>query len=196
MIYSGPQGSASGDTSLGSLRLINLKEDGQEVSATPEGSKTLKWAVKNVERGTYLVEINPIGREYVQSARLGSVDLLREPVTIDSEQDPIEITFRDDGAEVSGTVEGSDGAVVVAIPSGGALFPPRTVSYISQEGATTAHFQMMLGPGDYTLYAVAAEGFEYTNPKVMERFESQSVHVSVSAKEKKEVNLKPIEVAP
>src|SRR6185369_14251687 len=101
---------------------------------TPEGAKTLKWVLKNVERGTYIVDITPIGREYVQSARLGNVDLLREPVTIDSEQDPVEITLRDDGAELSGTVEGSAGAVVVAIPTGGALFPPKTVSYISQEG--------------------------------------------------------------
>jgi hypothetical protein len=121
---------------------------------------------------------------------------LREPVTIESEQDPVEITLRDDGAELSGTVEGSTGAVVVAIPTGGALFPPKTVSYISQEGATAGHFQMMLAPGDYTLYAVESETVEYTNPKVMEKFASQGVHVSISPKEKKDVNLKPIEVAP
>jgi hypothetical protein len=196
MTYSSPEGTVSGETSLGSLRLLNLKDDGSEVFATPEGAKTLKWVLKNVERGTYIVDITPVGREYVQSARLGNVDLLREPVTIESEQDPVEITLRDDGAELSGTVEGSTGAVVVAIPTGGALFPPKTVSYISQEGATAGHFQMMLAPGDYTLYAVESETVEYTNPKVMEKFASQGVHVSISPKEKKDVNLKPIEVAP
>jgi hypothetical protein len=194
--YTSSQGTVSGETSLGSLRLWKLKDEEQVLSATPESAKTLKWVVKNVERGTYIVDVWPSGREYVQSARLGGVDLLREPVTIDSEQDPIEVTLRDDGAELSGTVEGTTGAVVIAIPSGGALFPPRTNSFISEEGSTKAHFQMYLAPGNYTLYAVGGDGLEYSNPKVMEKYASQGTSVSVSPKEKKDVTLKPIEVLP
>jgi hypothetical protein len=196
LVYSSPQGTVTGDTSLGSLRLTNYKEEGQDFYATPEGAKTLKWVVKNVQRGTYVVEVSPSTREYVQSARLGGVDLLREPVTIDSDQDPIEITFRDDGAELSGTIDGSETAIVVAIPSSGALFPPKTSAYFANEGATGARFQMILAPGDYTLYAIETDGIEYTNPKVMEKYASQGVHVSVSAKEKKEVTLKLVEAAP
>jgi hypothetical protein len=194
--YSDARGTVSGNTSLGSLHLVNLKEEGHEFYATPEGSKTLKWVVKGVERGTYSIEVTPSGREYVQSARLGGIDLMREPVTINSDQEPIEITFRDDGAELSGTIEDAAGAIVIAIPSGGALFPPKTGSFITDEGATTSHFQMMLAPGDYTLYAIAADGLEYTNPKVMEKYSSQGVHISVSPKEKKEVTLKLVEVIP
>jgi hypothetical protein len=118
-------------------------------------------------------------------------------VTIDSDQEPIEITFRDDGAELSGTIDGfSESAIVIAIPSGGALFPLKTGAYFSNEGASGAHFQMILAPGDYTLYAFGPDGIEYTNPKVMEKYVSQGVHVSVSPKEKKEVTLKLVEVAP
>ena len=194
--YSSTQGTVSGDTALGSLRLSSVKEEGHEFYATPEAAKTFKWVVRNVERGTYVVEVAPSSREYVQSARLGGVDLLREPVTITSEQEPIEITFNDDGAELSGTVDSAAGAIVIAVPSSGALFPPKTGTYVTGEGATTSHFQMILAPGDYTLYAVQSDGLEYTNPKVMEKYASQGVHISVSSKEKKDVALKLVEVAP
>jgi len=59
----------------------------------------------------------------------------------------------------------------------------------------TSKFNLSLPPGDYTLYAFDAEGIEYMNPKVMERYATQGAHISVSANEKKEITLKKIEVA-
>jgi Carboxypeptidase regulatory-like domain len=172
------------------IRLAPVGE-GEEVYASTEGDpKNPKLAI-NVERGTYIAQVLTNGMVYVQSARLGSVDLLREPVLIDSDQQPIEVTVRNDGARLSGTA--SAAATIVAIPTGGILTPPSAHAFSNGTGA--AQFQMELPPGDYSLYAFDDfDAVEYSNPKVMEKYESKGMRVSLAAKEKKEVTLKVIEV--
>ena len=187
--------SNGGGGPMASVRLIPVDGDGQEYSGGMRGGKDAKLTVSSVEPGRYMVSVDPINRGYAQSARLGSTDLLREPVMIDSDADPIEITLRDDGAELSGSVENGMGALIVAIPSDDVLFPPRTFAN-GTENSTTGKFRMNLPPGEYTLYAFNSDGVEYSNPKVMEKYSSQGVHVSVSAREKKELSLRLIEVLP
>src|SRR6267154_2471679 len=57
--------------------------------------------------GSYAVEVNAWGRWYAQSARSGSVNLLREPLVVpgSGHVPPIELLLRDDGATVTGTVK-------------------------------------------------------------------------------------------
>ena len=169
-----------------------VRDGGTEAYGNVEGDpKNPRMVINNVEPGTYSAEFGTNGMVYVQSARLGSVDLLRDSVNIDSDQEPIEITVRDDGARVSGTVDGI--ALIVAIPSGGSVSPPKTQSFQQQDGS--GHFEMLLAPGDYTLYAFDNfERIEYASPKVMEQYASKGVKISLSAKEKKDVTLKTIEV--
>lgn len=189
----GGDSSSSDTTPSASLRLISTKEEEQGAFMSLEGGGKKGWWLKNVERGTYIADVSANNTGYIASARLGAVDLLREPVTIDSEQNPIEITVRTDGAQLSGTIVGGPQALIVAISSDGVLIPPRAGAY-SQNGSPK--FQMYLAPGDYTVYAMDPEGIEYTNPKVMEKYSSYGVHVSLASQDKKEITLTKIEVTP
>jgi hypothetical protein len=183
--------SGSSDTNpSASLRLMSTREDDQGAFMSFAGNKK-GWWLRNVERGTYIAEVSANSAGYIASARLGPVDLLREPVTVDSDQNPIEITVRNDGAQLSGTIAGGSQALIVAISSDGVLIPPRAGAY-SQNGSPK--FQMYLAPGDYTVYAMDPEGIEYTNPKVMEKYASYGVHVSLASQDKKEIKLTKIEV--
>jgi hypothetical protein len=186
-----PSSSSNGNP-LAMVRLISTSEEGQAAFMTPLGNKLQRWGIKNVERGTYIAEISSNGPGYVASARLGGTDLLREPVTIESDQDPVEIIVRNDSGQLSGTVVGGSQLLIVAIPSDNVLYPPRAGAF-SQTGA--AKFQMNLAPGDYTVFAMDPEGVEYTNPRVMEKYASYGVHVSISPQEKKEITMTKIEVA-
>jgi hypothetical protein len=84
---------------------------GRDVSARPvEGTDNRKLTIANVRPGRYRVVAQTING-YVASAQSGGIDLLKQPllVGIGGAVPPIEITLRDDGAEVSGTVEGVTG---------------------------------------------------------------------------------------
>ncbi len=193
--YSQGDGAHMENAPMVNVRLVNTEENGPEADSTLDGIKNPRWVVKNIAPGTYMAEINPIGAGYVQSARLGSIDLLRERVTITSDQDSIEVTLRNDAAEISGTIDSPAGSLLVAIPSSTVLFPPKT-GVVGSGVDSTSKFNMSLPPGDYTLYAFDAESVEYLNPKVMEKYATQGVHISLSSREKKELTLKKIEVTP
>jgi hypothetical protein len=192
--FSQGDGARMENAPMANVRLLNTEENGPDADGTLDGIKNPRWVVKNVTPGTYMAEISPIGAGYVHSARMGSIDLLRERVTITSDQDPIEVTLRNDAAQISGTIDSPSASFVLAIPSSGVLFPPKTGAF-GNGVDSTSKFNMSLPPGDYTLYAFDAEGIEYMNPKVMEKYATQGAHISVSANEKKEITLKKIEVA-
>ena len=65
------------------------------------------WYLERVRPGRYRVNIMP-SRGYVSSIQFGGVDLLKQPLVVASGagNSPIEVTLRDDGGQVSGTVEG------------------------------------------------------------------------------------------
>jgi len=84
---------------------------GRESSARPvEGTENRTLTILNVRPGRYHV-VAQATNGYVASIRSGGVDLLNQPLVVGpgGGVPPIEITLRDDGAEVSGTVEGAAG---------------------------------------------------------------------------------------
>ncbi|HXT75254.1 MAG TPA: hypothetical protein VN780_03110 [Candidatus Eisenbacteria bacterium] len=91
-----------------SLYLSPVEEFGAAVDAglaQPKGPEDTSLEVENVVPGRYRVKaFIPVG--YAASLRSGNVNLLREPLTVapGASPDPIEVTVRDDGAQVEGTI--------------------------------------------------------------------------------------------
>jgi hypothetical protein len=83
---------------------------------SPRGSADDVLEVPGVAAGSYWVRVQS-SRGYVASIRSGNLDLEHQPiyVGVGGAPSPIEITMRDDTAEISGTVEG-----VTAASGGGA----------------------------------------------------------------------------
>jgi len=118
----GPNGEAQESSAeLNRARLVNLVvtlqpleplgSTGRNVSSRPvEGTENRTLTIANVRPGRYRV-VALTNNGYVASAQSGGVDLLKQPLAVGTGAGvpPIDITLRDDGAEVSGTVEGVTG---------------------------------------------------------------------------------------
>jgi hypothetical protein len=90
------------------LQMSPAEEFGAAVETTlrqPTGPEDTSLEVENVFPGRYRVKpFIPAG--YTASLQSGNVNLLREPLTVapGASPDPIEVTVRDDGAQVEGTI--------------------------------------------------------------------------------------------
>src|SRR5260370_2781168 len=74
----------------------------------PTGPEDDSLVIENVQPGRYRVRVNTsIG--FVSSITAGGTDLQRQPLVVGlgGSTPPIEITVRNDGAEVEGTIEGT-----------------------------------------------------------------------------------------
>ena len=158
--------------------------------------------VEGAPAGSYWVQVHS-SRGYVASIRSGNLDLLRQPLTVGvgAGSSSIEITLRNDTAEISGTVEGvevpttalvrnSPGQVrahvyFIPLPESGGQFSESSVrsdgSFVSQG----------LAPGTYRVLAfdrVQTE-LEYRNPEAMQVYESKGPAVRVVGGQKEHVEL-------
>ena len=146
--------------------------------------------VSNVMPGRYQVAVFGENNVYVESARSGSVDLFRDPLMVaeSGEVKPIEITVRDDGGAVDGTVRGGNPgfAALIIVPIFAPGQPPR---YESISGTNQFHIDG-LRPGSYRVFAFDwVNDLEYANPEVLARYESKAARVDVASRGKTEITL-------
>jgi hypothetical protein len=140
-------------------------------------------AVRNVEPGKYFVEVSTGGAWYVQAMTCGSVDLLREALTVPSgaQLPPIEVVLRDDGATLSGAVQSEGGpekGVAVLVPDHGSAAQAKVAS-AGQSGSFRFDH---LAPGDYRVLAFDRIGdLEYRDPETLNAYLSGGTHVSLQA---------------
>jgi len=147
-------------------------------------------------------------RGYVASATLGGVDLLREPMVVaPGSSAPIEITMRDDTAELDGTVAGITAPVITeATSSTFTPQPPRGWVYCVPAPDSPGQFQQLLispdgkfnspavPPGVYRILAFARQqpNLPYRDPDAMRAYESKGQVVHLSAGQKASVQLQLI----
>ena len=151
--------------------------------------------LENVHPGRYRVIVNtPIG--FAAAVTSGAVDLLNQPLVVSpgGAVAPIEITLRDDGADVDGVVEGTSSATgarpfllqVYFIPSeaNGRLYSTGSFS-------TDGRFQMQqLPPGAYRVIAFSRSlDLEYTNEDAMHKYDSKSVLIRLESGQKEHLRL-------
>ena len=153
-------------------------------------------AVRNFTAGRYMVDLQANGPWYVQSARSGNVDLLREELVIGPGRrpDPIEIVLRDDGANLSGTIhvdgQAAPGAVLVVPEQEG----PSQIRVV--RAAPGGEFLVdRVPPGDYKLLGVdSLDGFEFRNPEVLGSYLSKATRVSLQARQQASVTVERVTV--
>jgi hypothetical protein len=173
--------------------------------------------------GSYWVRVNS-SRGYPASIRSGNLDLQHQPLVVGAggTASPIEITMRDDTAEISGTVEGvtppAQGPINVGGAGGVSGDARGWTSYAPLGGQAAAHIYCIpladssgqlteiwvtpdgsfvsqgLAPGAYRLLAFDREQheLEYRNPEALRTYDSKGPVVRVVGGQKEHVQLQLI----
>jgi hypothetical protein len=176
----------------------------------PTTSKDDAMSIDGAPAGNYWVRVHS-SRGYAASVRSGNIDLQHQPlvVGVGGGASPIEITMRDDTAEISGTVAGiavppssadaagtgsSGGALTVAhiycvpLPDSAGQF---AVFWSNPDGSFT---NPTLAPGAYRLLAFDHEpqDLEFRNPQAMQAYDSKGPVVRLLPGQKENVQLQLI----
>ncbi|HZR57237.1 MAG TPA: carboxypeptidase regulatory-like domain-containing protein [Terriglobales bacterium] len=146
---------------------------------------------ENIQPGKYAMEITPNGSFYVQSARCGETDLLRDDLTVASDlrPPPMEIVLRDDGATVNVSLQDAQPkGTVLVIPDG----QPRQVKTLTTSGESQIGG---LAPGDYTVIALdSTKNLEYTNPEALTPFMAGATHITLAPKQTSSITVQLMHV--
>jgi hypothetical protein len=148
------------------------------------------FELQNIPPGNYVVEINPNGPLYVQSATSGMINLLESELSVapGSSPQPIEITLRDDVASLSGNISMNNQPLsgVIFVFSEHASIPPR-IQPTDQSGAFQIAF---LAPGTYKVLAVdRPDRLEYANPEALRKYLSKAREVTLSPEQSAKIDL-------
>ena len=176
------------------VRMISKEFPQQSPEAavsSQKGEQTAAATIDVVPPGTYTVEATPNQTSaYVAAIRCGSLDLLREQLTVapGAALPPIEVTLRNDGAQLSvkATENGQPQVANVVIFS---QEVPRRSLLIAVDplSATTLS---NLPPGKYQVVALEdAQDLEFRNPAAMEKYLEQASEVTLQPGDQANVSL-------
>jgi hypothetical protein len=166
----------------------------------PTGPNDESLVLDGVLPGRYWLRLNT-GRGYVASARMGNLDLLRQPLVVTpGPSATIEVELRDDNAQLEGTVTGIepasvDPALTMSRPQAWiyCIPLPDSPGQFTQIGVTEeGQFQhSMLAPGDYRILAFARQQLHlpYRDAEAMKAFETKGPVVHLSAGQKVSVQV-------
>ncbi len=170
----------------------------------PNGPSDDALVLENLAPGRYWLRLHS-GRGYVASATMGGVDLLHEPLTVSAgSSTPIEITMRDDDAEIEGTIAGI-GATADNVARPGGLAPSAVVYCIPTPDSPGQFLEVFASsdgkidyrsvvPGTYRVLAFKTRqpNLPYRDAEAMKAFESSGQIVHFSAGQKTTVQLQVI----
>jgi hypothetical protein len=168
----------------------------------PTGPGDESLVIEGASAGSYWVKVYS-SRGYAASIRSGNIDLQHQPLVVGAggATSPIEITMRDDTAEISGTVEG------VTSPAQGpgsiGVWQSRVHVYCIPLADSSGQFTAVgvqmdgsfdfagLAPGAYRLLAFngAPTEIEYRNPEAMQAYDSKGLVIRVAGGQKERVTL-------
>jgi hypothetical protein len=132
-------------------------------TSRPVGDSTNALEIPGIVPGKYTVRASPI-QGYASSVLYGGVELLRQPLVVGlgGISSPIEVTLRDDGAQVQGEVEDDETSPAAAIRPAATKW--RFVHFVPMPGSTGqyretssnsqgAFIESQLPPGEYLVLA-------------------------------------------
>ncbi len=183
---------------------------GREVSLRkPTGAADDPLVIEGAPPGSYWVRVHS-SRGYPAAIRSGNLDLQHQPlvVGVGGGASPIEITMRDDLAEISGTVE--EVASPTLGPGGAGAGQVRAHVYCIPLPDSSGQFTEIgvgsdgrfdspaLAPGTYRVLAFdqAQREFEYRNPEAMQVYDSKGQVVRLTGGQKEQVQLHLISMSP
>ena len=175
--------------------------------------------IEGAPAGTYWVQVNS-SRGYPASIRSGNLDLQHQPLVVGAggTVSPIEITMRDDTAEISGTVEGVMARAPASSGGGVTVFYPDYIGSLDGPPVPGVHIYCIpladssgrfgeafaspdgsfvsqgLAPGAYRLLAFDREQheLEYRNPEALRAYDSKGPVIRVVGGQKEHVQLQLI----
>jgi hypothetical protein len=169
----------------------------------PVGPEDESLVLENVLPGRYRVRVDTsVG--FVSSVTSGGTDLQRQLLVVGAgaAPPPIEVTVRDDGAEVEGTVEGVGGAETAGTREASVGQLPGTVYFLPLDSSAgqSKHafvlapgtFQMsQLAPGTYRVLAFdrPQQDFEYASEEVMRQYDSKAQIIGLVSGQKEKLRL-------
>lgn len=202
------------DVGVGMGRSVSLRD--------PTGAANDALAIEGAPAGTYWVRVHS-SRGYPASIRSGNLDLQHQPLIVGAGggASPIEITMRDDVAEISGTVAGLTASPATAAQTSSIGEARGWTSYAPLGSQAAAHIYCVpladssgqftdiwvnpdggfaypaLAPGAYRLLAFDHEplDFEYRNPEAVQAYDSKGTVVRLLAGQKERVQLQLISVS-
>lgn len=149
------------------------------------GPLKASFGIHGVAPGQYSIRAEATFGGYVQSARCGSLDLLREPLVVpeDGHVEPIEIVVRDDPATLKINVRMDKPGRLAMI----AVFPDPVTAPNPQILTSSDGGELVTGPlapGAYKVLAFdAADDFDYSSPDELAKYAPQATSVKVGANE-------------
>jgi len=162
----------------------------QATAPPPPGNMRAAQGFENVAPGTYSVEAWSQGAGYIASIRSAGLDLLKEDLKVGAGASlaPIEVTVRNDGAELNlNAVENGKpvaGRVVVYSEE----YPKR--STIAMTWPTNVTTVTNLAPGTYKLIALrGTREPEYRNPAAMAKYMARAQTVALTPEAKVNVQV-------
>ena len=214
VIYSGPTRAPGTRILSGPRRYLNIQLEavddfglGQGATLRPAtGPDDESLAIDNVRPGRYWVKVNS-SRGFAAAITSGGMDLQHQPLVVSGgSSPPIEVTMRDDWAEIDGTVEG------IASPFGETDVSPFQTG-MSFEAAAHVYFVPLpdssgefreawvgrdgkfnvpqLPPGVYRVLAFdrPQSELEYRNAEAMRAYDSKGQVVRLVGNQKEQVRL-------
>jgi len=192
------------------VALETTDDFGQERSFSlrpPRRPEDESLVIEDVQPGRYWVRISS-SRGYASSVTSGGVDLQHEPLVVGAGgvSSPIEVTMRDDYADIEGTIEGANTSVSDTAPPSG---PVSSVSYAS---AYVYCVPLPDSPGQFTEAGVSSDGkfnslrlppgayrvlafrrqqidLEYGNPEAMRAYDAKGQIVRLVGGQKERLRL-------
>ncbi len=195
------------------LHLEAVDDFGQERSAwmRPRSAEDDSLVIEGVQPGRYWVRTNS-SRGFVASITAGTTDLRRQPliVGLGGSSSPIEVTMRDAGAEVDGTIEGvasslNGGATSLDV-DGLPVSPDSPHVYFVPLADSSGEFRdvwvngegkfgpQQLPPGTYLALAFdrPQPDLEYGNAEAMRAYEDKAQLIRLTAGQKEHLHLQLI----
>jgi hypothetical protein len=166
----------------------------------PTGPNDDSLVIEKLPPGRYRLLLHS-SRGYIASATMGGVDLLRQPLVIgQGSSAPMEITVRDDTAEIEGTVAGishtADGIPPISFQGPAAWVYsvplPDSPGQFQQIGISPqGTFNSQIAPGDYRVMAFKhmQPNFPYRDADAMRAYETKGQLVHLSPGQKATVQL-------
>ncbi|MFZ0863369.1 MAG: hypothetical protein WCA27_11190 [Candidatus Sulfotelmatobacter sp.] len=185
----------------------DFAQQGNASLRPPTGANDDPLILENLAPGRYWLRLHS-SRGYVAAATMGGVDVLHEPfIVAPGSRTPIEITMRDDNAELDGTVAGLAAQPALAGSTVSSQFsPPQAWVYCIPLPDSPGQFQQLgvspdgkinspqMTPGTYRVLSFGNQqpNLPYHDAEAMRPYETKGQVVHLSAGQKASVQLQII----
>lgn len=176
------------------------------LNSQPVGDSTNTLQISGVVPGRYAVRVSPT-QGYAASVLYGGVELLRQPLVVGlgGISSPIEVTLRDDGAEVQGEVDDDESVASAAVNGAPAMKPTRFIYFVPMPGSTGqyrqtasnsqgAFIESQLPPGDYLVLVFSGSdpNLHLSFADAVAKYSAVGQVISVAPEQKLQLRLKTI----